>query len=94
MLTQIYLYQLVVDPHVVVVAVVVVVVVVVFLYSCVVGVRTVLCCVVPNVVRPTGLVLSVKDAEAAFDEIDRNDGGQILFDEFCRWVVTSKIPVD
>ena len=41
-----------------------------------------------------GLALSVKDAERAFDEIDRNDGGQILFDEFCRWVVVSKIPVD
>lgn len=41
-----------------------------------------------------GLVLSIKDAEAAFDKIDRNDGGQILFDEFCRWVVSNKIPVD
>lgn len=41
-----------------------------------------------------GMVLSVKDAEKAFDNIDINDGGQILFDEFCRWVVTSKVPVD
>ena len=41
-----------------------------------------------------GLVLSVKDAERAFDDIDRNDGGQILFDEFCRWIVSTKIPVD
>jgi hypothetical protein len=41
-----------------------------------------------------GLQLAVKEAEKAFDDIDTNDGGQILFDEFCRWVVKSKISVD
>jgi len=41
-----------------------------------------------------GLKLSVQDAEREFDDIDVNDGGQILFDEFCMWVRKSKIPVD
>lgn len=40
-----------------------------------------------------GLNLSVQQVEAAFDEIDRNDGGQILFDEFCIWVRKQKMEV-
>jgi hypothetical protein len=36
----------------------------------------------------------VKDAEKVFDGIDVNDGGQVLFDEFCSWVISTKIAVD
>eukprot|EP00045_Choanoeca_perplexa_P001141 m.18131 g.18131 ORF g.18131 m.18131 type:complete len:402 (+) comp10759_c0_seq1:43-1248(+) len=41
-----------------------------------------------------GMSLSDDEAEAAFAAIDSNDGGQILFKEFCRWAVSQKVPVD
>lgn len=36
--------------------------------------------------------LTVKEAEEAFDSIDRNGGGQILFNEFCLWYRTTQMP--
>jgi Ca2+-binding EF-hand superfamily protein len=41
-----------------------------------------------------GLRLSEKDAAAAFDAMDSNDGGKVLFDEFCVYVAKTSIPVD
>eukprot|EP00756_Hemistasia_phaeocysticola_P029042 Hpha_TRINITY_DN16206_c1_g3::TRINITY_DN16206_c1_g3_i7::g.15075::m.15075 len=32
------------------------------------------------------LNMDISDPDAAFDEVDRDHGGQILFDEFCYWV--------
>eukprot|EP00730_Choanoeca_flexa_P015893 TRINITY_DN7403_c0_g1_i6.p1 TRINITY_DN7403_c0_g1~~TRINITY_DN7403_c0_g1_i6.p1 ORF type:complete len:423 (+),score=111.57 TRINITY_DN7403_c0_g1_i6:26-1270(+) len=40
------------------------------------------------------LKLSAEDASKAFHAIDSNDGGQILFIEFCKWAVSQKVPVD
>merc|ERR1712150_35701 len=38
--------------------------------------------------------VKVEDAKAAFDEMDTNDGGQVLFNEFCRWAMKKHIDVD
>jgi len=38
--------------------------------------------------------VKVEDAKAAFDEMDGNDGGQVLFNEFCRWAMKKHIDVD
>jgi Ca2+-binding EF-hand superfamily protein len=36
--------------------------------------------------------LTVQEAEAAFDSIDTNGGGQVLFDEFCLWYRKTQMP--
>jgi len=41
-----------------------------------------------------GLHLSPHDAEATFRQIDRDGGGQILFEEFCAWLERTHAPVD
>lgn len=41
-----------------------------------------------------GLQLNKADTERVFDEIDRNGGGQVLFDEFCAWVIQNQWDVD
>lgn len=38
--------------------------------------------------------LNDTDAAAEFDTMDRNDGGQVLFDEFCIWLANKRCPVD
>ena len=35
--------------------------------------------------------LKIPNAKKAFDEIDTNKGGFILFDEFCHWAITNQI---
>jgi Ca2+-binding EF-hand superfamily protein len=40
-----------------------------------------------------GIALNDKDAELEFMRIDTNRGGEILFDEFCSWVASKKIPI-
>jgi Ca2+-binding EF-hand superfamily protein len=37
---------------------------------------------------------STNNARAVFDMLDRNKGGIVLFDEFCKWVASVQIPVD
>ena len=37
-----------------------------------------------------GMSLSAAESEAEFKEIDKNGGGQVLFDEFCEWYLTQK----
>mmetsp|Transcript_44894 Transcript_44894/g.66012 ORF Transcript_44894/g.66012 Transcript_44894/m.66012 type:complete len:385 (-) Transcript_44894:225-1379(-) len=39
-----------------------------------------------------GMNMTVQEAEAAFDTIDRNGGGQVLFDEFCLWYRNTMMP--
>merc|ERR1712166_1076093 len=39
-----------------------------------------------------GMNLSEKDAKADFDEMDSNDGGIVLFDEFCIWFTKKVSP--
>lgn len=34
------------------------------------------------------------DAEAAFNEIDTNKGGSILFDEFCKWAIKKNLDLE
>ena len=41
-----------------------------------------------------GQSLSDEEAKNEFAKIDKNGGGQVLFDEFCAWVAESKCPVD
>jgi len=41
-----------------------------------------------------GLHLSAHDAEATFRQIDRDGGGQLLFEEFCAWLERTHAPVD
>lgn len=41
-----------------------------------------------------GLHLSAQEAEATFRQIDRDGGGQILFEEFCSWLERTHAPVD
>jgi Ca2+-binding EF-hand superfamily protein len=41
-----------------------------------------------------GLQLSAHDAEETFRQIDRDGGGQILFEEFCSWLERTHAPVD
>jgi Ca2+-binding EF-hand superfamily protein len=36
----------------------------------------------------------IPDAEATFQEIDANGGGQILFDEFCEWSLAKNLDLD
>ena len=38
--------------------------------------------------------VKVDDAKAAFESIDLNGGGQILFNEFANWAITSGKKVD
>jgi len=40
-----------------------------------------------------GLALTDAEAEAAFAEMDKNGGGQVLFDEFCAYIAQSQCPV-
>lgn len=37
---------------------------------------------------------SVVNPRSLFDSLDRNCGGLVLFDEFCRWVASVQCPVD
>lgn len=37
---------------------------------------------------------SVVNPRSLFDSLDRNRGGLVLFDEFCRWVASVQCPVD
>jgi hypothetical protein len=41
-----------------------------------------------------GLHLSAHEAEVTFRQIDRDGGGQILFEEFCSWLERTHAPVD
>lgn len=41
-----------------------------------------------------GMNMDRSAAENEFAHLDKNGGGQILFDEFCLWVARSKCPVD
>jgi len=34
------------------------------------------------------------DVDAAFNEIDTNKGGSILFDEFCKWAIKKNLDLD
>merc|ERR1711871_1034620 len=34
--------------------------------------------------------LTVRQAEEEFEKMDRNSGGNVWFDEFCRWVATTQ----
>ena len=43
--------------------------------------------------RALGLNLDAEQARQEFARIDRNGGGQVLFDEFCEWVASKGIPV-
>ena len=43
--------------------------------------------------KKLGLKLKRKQADAAFEEMDTNNGGVVLFDEFCVWY-TKKINPD
>jgi hypothetical protein len=36
--------------------------------------------------------LSDREAKAEFDAMDSNDGGVVLFDEFCQWYTTKVSP--
>ena len=45
-------------------------------------------------VNKVGLNIPAEQLRIEFDTIDANRGGQILFDEFCIWVIGKKIPVD
>lgn len=37
--------------------------------------------------------IKIPDAKKAFSEIDTNQGGMILFDEFCHWAITHSLGV-
>jgi len=39
-----------------------------------------------------GMNLGKKAAKAEFDAMDSNDGGIVLFDEFCQWYTTKVSP--
>jgi hypothetical protein len=39
-----------------------------------------------------GMNLDDKDAKQAFDDMDSNDGGIVLFDEFCIWYTKQVTP--
>jgi len=41
-----------------------------------------------------GLRLPPAEAREEFDFIDTNGGGMVLFDEFCKWVASKKLPID
>ena len=41
-----------------------------------------------------GLQVSGKQADQVFASMDTNDGGKVLFDEFCAWVAKTACPVD
>jgi len=36
----------------------------------------------------------IEDAEAEFGNIDLNEGGVVLFDEFCKWAITKALDLD
>lgn len=36
----------------------------------------------------------IEDAEKAFKEIDTNNGGSILFDEFCNWAIKKNLDLE
>ena len=36
----------------------------------------------------------VENVEAEFNSIDKNGGGQVLFDEFCEWALSKKLAID
>ena len=36
----------------------------------------------------------INDIEAEFAAIDGNDGGQILFDEFCKWSIKKNLDLE
>lgn len=36
----------------------------------------------------------IDDPQAAFDEIDTNSGGVILFDEFCEWAWSKNLDLE
>jgi Ca2+-binding EF-hand superfamily protein len=38
--------------------------------------------------------VKVSDPEATFKEIDKNGGGQILFDEFCHWAIKKNLDLE
>jgi hypothetical protein len=41
-----------------------------------------------------GLRLTDADAQAEFQAMDTDGGGQVLFDEFCAWAARRRMPVD
>lgn len=38
--------------------------------------------------------VEIEDPKAEFDAIDSNDGGQVLFGEFCTWALKKNLDVD
>ena len=50
-------------------------------------------CTLVGCQRALGLNLDAEQARQEFARIDRNGGGQVLFDEFCEWVASKGIPV-
>eukprot|EP00928_Gymnodinium_smaydae_P003232 TRINITY_DN11154_c0_g1_i3.p1 TRINITY_DN11154_c0_g1~~TRINITY_DN11154_c0_g1_i3.p1 ORF type:complete len:419 (+),score=91.40 TRINITY_DN11154_c0_g1_i3:116-1372(+) len=41
-----------------------------------------------------GVSLQASEARDEFDFMDANNGGMVLFDEFCTWVAEKKMPID
>jgi len=41
-----------------------------------------------------GINITAATARDEFDFMDRNGGGMVLFDEFCRWVAEKKCPLE
>jgi hypothetical protein len=42
--------------------------------------------------KSMGIANTDAEAEADFKDIDKNGGGEILFDEFCAWVIEKQVP--
>jgi len=38
--------------------------------------------------------IKIPDAKAAFDSIDNNHGGEIVFDEFCQWAIKKHLDLE
>ena len=36
----------------------------------------------------------IKDMDKEFDRIDANGGGEILFDEFCKWAIKKHLDLE
>eukprot|EP00051_Salpingoeca_urceolata_P026605 m.477876 g.477876 ORF g.477876 m.477876 type:complete len:246 (+) comp20976_c0_seq1:133-870(+) len=45
-------------------------------------------------VGKVGEDLSAEQAEEEFKKMDQNDGGLVLFDEFCAWLANRRLPLD
>jgi hypothetical protein len=38
--------------------------------------------------------IDITDPSAAFNQIDTNHGGMILFDEFCQWAIKKNLDLE